>query len=187
MVYSVQEAAAPDGPVLIGYAAHASLLRARLRALQPGNARVLRVVAVIQHAGRDAYRDLRRDLAEHHVLGDWFRLGATVRVFLARWLVSDDYDPGEEVRVHLRQRIENRRTGGDEPATPKQSGGFRPTPWGHLVREQPGEAKQRILAAFLATAGNAVRAAEMLDVSHRSLCRYVQRLNLAAEIERIRA
>jgi hypothetical protein len=65
--------------------------------------------------------------------------------------------------------------------------GYRPTPWGILVRTKPDEARQRILTAYLATSGNATRAAGLLDVSHRSLLRYVARLDLGAEIEKIRS
>ena len=63
---------------------------------------------------------------------------------------------------------------------------YRPTPWANLVRNQPDEARRQILTAYLATNGNATRAADHLGISHRSLLRYVNALTLANAIEEIR-
>lgn len=54
----------------------------------------------------------------------------------------------------------------------------------------PGQhtvAKRSIIAAFRATGGNAVHAAERLDVSHRILMEWLeQHADLRSEVERIR-
>ncbi len=63
---------------------------------------------------------------------------------------------------------------------------YRRTPWGQLVEKHPTEARKRILTAFLATDGNTTQAARHLDVSHRSLCRYVKRLAIENQIKKIR-
>lgn len=47
-------------------------------------------------------------------------------------------------------------------------------------------ARSRILSALLATRGNAVKAAKLLSCSHRSLCRYVARLEMHANVEAVR-
>ncbi len=63
---------------------------------------------------------------------------------------------------------------------------FRATRWAYLVRFEPDKAKQKILQAFKKTKGNAVKAAELLDVSHRSLTRAVGALSLTDEIDKLR-
>lgn len=64
--------------------------------------------------------------------------------------------------------------------------GYRPTPWANMVRNDPSRARQQILTAYLATNGNALRAADHLGISHRSLLRYVQTLALTDDIKKIR-
>ena len=64
---------------------------------------------------------------------------------------------------------------------------YRTTPWADLIRNDPPTARSKILTAYLATRGNAIRAAKHLGISHRSLLRYVSSLDLSADIGSIRA
>lgn len=64
---------------------------------------------------------------------------------------------------------------------------FRSTEWAYLVRHQPDKAKKKILKAYEKTKGNAVKAAEELEVSHRSLTRMVADLAMAEDIADVRA
>ena len=55
-----------------------------------------------------------------------------------------------------------------------------------LVRADTDAATDRIITAHLATRGNTTHAARLLDVSHRSLRRYIRSLKLDQSIEAIR-
>jgi hypothetical protein len=54
------------------------------------------------------------------------------------------------------------------------------------VAADPEIASSRILAALLATRGNVVHAAKLVRCSHRSLCRYIDRLELRPNLDAIR-
>ncbi len=64
---------------------------------------------------------------------------------------------------------------------------YRMTQWTYLVKFEPEKAKRKILQAYKKTKGNAVKAAEVLELSHRSLTRAVSVLKLTEEIDRLRA
>jgi DNA-binding NtrC family response regulator len=64
---------------------------------------------------------------------------------------------------------------------------FRSTEWAYLVRHKPDQAKKKILAAYEKAKGNAVQAAEHLEIAHRSLTRMVSELKMAEDIADIRA
>lgn len=66
------------------------------------------------------------------------------------------------------------------------SKGFRHTEWSYLIRFRASEARTKILDAYRETSGNAVHAAEVMGISHRSLLTYVRRLDLREDIRRIR-
>lgn len=56
-----------------------------------------------------------------------------------------------------------------------------------LYRTNPIDAREKILAAFREKGGNAVQAAEVLSIGHRTLLRYMEQDSaLAAGIEKIR-
>lgn len=55
-----------------------------------------------------------------------------------------------------------------------------------LMREDRAAAKAQILQAFLATRGNATKAANVLGVSHRTLCRYTEALGCRGDVKAIR-
>lgn len=57
--------------------------------------------------------------------------------------------------------------------------------WATFVLD-PEAAKGRIIAAYQQTNGNAVKAAEVLGVTHRTLMRWVKRMSLEADIEHVR-
>ena len=64
--------------------------------------------------------------------------------------------------------------------------GNSPMNWNNLINEDPSSAKQQILFAYIANGGNAIHTAKFLDISHRSLMRYVKKLSLGADIKKIR-
>jgi DNA-binding NtrC family response regulator len=64
---------------------------------------------------------------------------------------------------------------------------FRSTEWAYLVRHKPDQAKKKILAAYEKSKGNAVQAAEHLEVSHRSLTRMVGELKLTEQVADVRS
>lgn len=63
---------------------------------------------------------------------------------------------------------------------------YRATILAGLVRTNAPIAIDRIMSAHLATRGNTTHAARLLDVSHRSLCRYIRSLGIADAIDAIR-
>lgn len=57
-----------------------------------------------------------------------------------------------------------------------------------LYRTNPPEAREKILAAFRQTSGNAVHATNLLGIGHRTLLRYLGHdPGLASGVEKIRA
>jgi hypothetical protein len=64
---------------------------------------------------------------------------------------------------------------------------FRSTEWAYLVRYQPDQAKTKILDAYEKSKGNAVQAAEHLEIAHRTLTRMVGELEIAEDVADIRA
>lgn len=63
---------------------------------------------------------------------------------------------------------------------------YRPTDMGARVQLRPDLAKQMILTAFKNGGANARNAAEALGVTERTFHRHVDKLGLAAELEKIR-
>jgi transposase len=59
-------------------------------------------------------------------------------------------------------------------------------PLGVLVRVDPNRARRALVIAYKGTRGNASAVARMLGVDHATVLRWVTRLNLADEIERVR-
>jgi hypothetical protein len=57
---------------------------------------------------------------------------------------------------------------------------------GALAIALPEQARDRIRAAIRENGGNTTHAAESLQVSHRHLCRLIDELGLALDIDRIR-
>lgn len=64
---------------------------------------------------------------------------------------------------------------------------YRMTELGVLVRLDPPAAKRAILNAYQAAGANLHAAAQALDVTARSLHRYVLALNLQGDLSRLRA
>lgn len=64
--------------------------------------------------------------------------------------------------------------------------GKRPTLLGTLVAVDPEKARRAILAAHDRCGGNTVRAAKLLGISHRTLCRWNAELGLGPMLERLR-
>lgn len=56
---------------------------------------------------------------------------------------------------------------------------------GALIIAKPEEAKQRILAALVEAQGDRKRASELLDTTHRSFYRFIERLRLWDEIDKL--
>ena len=63
---------------------------------------------------------------------------------------------------------------------------FRSTPWAYLAKFEPAKAKRKILAAYKRAGGNAVKAAAVLGMAHRSLTRLTTALGLTAQVDAIR-
>jgi DNA-binding MarR family transcriptional regulator len=59
-------------------------------------------------------------------------------------------------------------------------------PLGVLVRVNPSRARHALVIAYRGTRGNASAVARMLGVDHSTVLRWVERLNMADEIERVR-
>ena len=59
-------------------------------------------------------------------------------------------------------------------------------PLGVLVRTEPSRARRALVIAYRGTRGNSSAVARMLGVHHATLLRWVARLNLGDEIERVR-
>lgn len=54
------------------------------------------------------------------------------------------------------------------------------------LRVDEVKARARIVSAFEATGGNAVRAARLLGIGHRTIARWLKDPGVAAEVQRIR-
>jgi hypothetical protein len=63
---------------------------------------------------------------------------------------------------------------------------YRGTFIGFVTRFEPERAREAILKAYETAKGNAVAAATILDVSHRSLLRFVNVLELQVQIDKVR-
>jgi len=59
-------------------------------------------------------------------------------------------------------------------------------PLGVLVRVDPSRARRALVIAYKGTHGNASAVARMLGVDHRTLHRWVARLNMADDVARVR-
>ncbi len=163
VIYVLQEMGEPAGAVKFSSAPSERLIIRRLRALQSGNPRRLMIVAQAPSSERVDFHGQRIGSSR------WYSFEGSVVDFVKLYRVQS-------------YPVAPNATSGDV----RKKGGNRSTPWRQLVRHKPLEAKRRILRAYLAVDGVTARACSLLDISRRTLYRYIHKLNLAAEIARIR-
>ena len=72
-------------------------------------------------------------------------------------------------------------------AKPEHSGGFRDLDMTHLIALSPKKAAEQILAAYRVAGASLKDAAKLLDCTERTLHRWVDRLELRPEIDKLTA
>lgn len=176
MIYVLQELDYPEGAVKIGYTqkeGKEGLIR-RLRALQVGNPRRLIPLAQAPELTRIDEVRLHCEFRFQRIGsgGEWFHYEGPVVEFVNKWRLPDR--PSRIVSPP------------SPPIHKPMIGGNRSTLWRILIRRDPIEAKRRILRAFLAADGVTKCASSLLDISRRTLHRYIHKLELSNDIARIR-
>ena len=159
----------------------------RMKALQAGNPRRLKLVGLM--SGDETAAGLVREwFASDHVNGDWFVQTSEISSYCLR--NADVF--GAELMPQTMAGYENNNDPFEQRFYAKnierklsKRGGYRATKLTEL-KENPGKAKQKILHAHLAAHGNTTQAAKLLNVSRRTLIRWIQKLNMTTDVQTIR-